>query len=463
MKQAIRYFTAPYLSDPLGKREKVRGVVISCLLAIPSMLITVVLHWLDHKSYVVILGDVQFFFLSIFSLYLILRKKPVAATTFFIISLSLLVVFHNLLNDWLYGESLTHYRILETLIVFVLCLLAATSFVQKSYQLFLIIGAGMLTLPLHYNIIMRQSGTDFFETGPFTFLLAYMIVFFILGALSCRVLFVFGKLLKRVEDESQLIRDQNLELESKVDERTRELQQQNRTLKKVNSELDRFVYSASHDLRAPLTSVLGLARLIGSESNPEEMHHYAQLQEQSIQKLDFFIQDIVNISKNARTEIRQDKIIFSQLLSDTLDRVNDLHNGPQIVPIVQVSQQHAFYADKQRVGIILHNLLSNAFRFASPHRRKPCVKVCIDVLPQHAAITIEDNGQGIAEEHLDKIFEMFFRVRQNGTGSGLGLYIVRETLDKLGGDISVSSTLGKGTIFTVKIPSEVPCHSFTNI
>jgi signal transduction histidine kinase len=89
--------------------------------------------------------------------------------------------------------------------------------------------------------------------------------------------------------------------------------------------------------------------------------------------------------------------------------------------------------------------------------------VCIDVLPQHAAITIEDNGQGIAEEHLDKIFEMFFRVRQNGTGSGLGLYIVRETLDKLGGDISVSSTLGKGTIFTVKIPSEVPCHSFTNI
>jgi len=226
--------------------------------------------------------------------------------------------------------------------------------------------------------------------------------------------------------------------------------------------LDRFVYSASHDLRAPLTSLLGLIQLTKMEDDPEQIKKFLSLQEKSIYKLDNFIQDIVNVSKNVRTEVRQDEIDFHKLIEGIFDQLDYMDHARQINKKIELQQQSSFFSDQYRMSIILNNLLSNAIRYAVPHRKNAYINVRVEIKQGEALLKIEDNGRGIADEHLEKIFEMFFRTDNDNAGSGLGLYIVKETLDKLGGQITVSSTLGKGTTFTIKIPSEVPCHSLSN-
>ncbi|MFP4504659.1 MAG: PAS domain-containing sensor histidine kinase [Cyclobacteriaceae bacterium] len=238
---------------------------------------------------------------------------------------------------------------------------------------------------------------------------------------------------------------------------------QNDELRKVNSELDRFVYSVSHDLRAPLASVLGLINIARNETDIKQQLHYLDLQEKSIHKLDNFIREIIDLSKNSRLEISREEIDFQQLVNDLYDAQYYDAAASEVHKLFRIEQRAPFYSDYRRLYVAMNNLVSNSLRYANLRQEEPFVRIDIQVDHSQAVISVEDNGLGIAAEQMPHIFKMFYRANEHKTGSGLGLYIVQETLDKLGGEISVSSTLGKGTIFTVKIPSEVPCHSLSSI
>lgn len=138
-----------------------------------------------------------------------------------------------------------------------------------------------------------------------------------------------------------------------------------------------------------------------------------------------------------------------------------MDNSPLIRKYVEIKQEGPLCTDEHRISIVLNNLISNAIRYAMPDHKQSFIRVSGEISEHVAILKIEDNGRGIADEYIDKIFEMFFRADNITPGSGLGLYIVKETLEKLGRKISVSATIGKGTIFTIKIPSEVPCHSLS--
>ncbi|MCU0392931.1 MAG: HAMP domain-containing histidine kinase [Thermoflexibacter sp.] len=224
-------------------------------------------------------------------------------------------------------------------------------------------------------------------------------------------------------------------------------------LQKLNAELDRFVYSVSHDLRAPITSVLGLTYLGKRTSNVEEMHQYLDLQEKSLKKLDNFISDILNYARNSRMELHVQEINFGTEFENIVELQTQYDPNQHIQTQVAVSQNYLFFTDKQRLMIVLNNLIGNAFRYYNPYQTSPFIHLSVEVFPQKAIIKVQDNGIGIGKEHLDKIFEMFYRATDKTTGSGLGLYIAKEVVEKLKGKISVSSELGKGTTFKIEIPN----------
>nr|WKN34992.1 PAS domain S-box protein [Tunicatimonas sp. TK19036] len=231
------------------------------------------------------------------------------------------------------------------------------------------------------------------------------------------------------------------------------LEKQNQHLRKINAELDHFAYSVSHDLRAPLTSAMGLLSLLQLEESPQQQKEYATIINRNLQKLDAFIQDIILLSKNSRTDTEVNEINFEQLLSDILDSQKYGAEFELVHIYTQVTQQQSFYSDHRRMKIILNNLVSNALKYSFVRRDHPFARITITANEAEVCMQVQDNGIGIQEEHLPHIFDMFYRGTDRKSGSGLGLYLVKETLEKLDGRIEVESEYGEGTTFTVYVPT----------
>jgi PAS domain S-box-containing protein len=153
------------------------------------------------------------------------------------------------------------------------------------------------------------------------------------------------------------------------------LRASNKDLKKSNMELDRFVYSVSHDLRAPLSSMLGVLQLIQSEVTDPSVLSDLGLLEGSIKKLDGFILDILDYSKNARLEIKKDRIAFDTMVADVLSHLKYMGAGnPNIDIKVNINEDFIIHSDKDRINIILNNLISNAIRYSNPAVAHPLLK-----------------------------------------------------------------------------------------
>lgn len=233
-----------------------------------------------------------------------------------------------------------------------------------------------------------------------------------------------------------------------------QLMEHNEELKRINNELDNFVYRVSHDLRAPLTSSLGLIELSKRSASLEEIKEYTALQEKSLTKLDTFIQDIVHYSRNARLEVVPEEIDIKVLFEQLLEQLQFAPKSKDVKKEVSIkSSPFAFVSDRRRVEMILSNLLSNSIRYSDLTKENPKVEVTVEIEPEQVYIQVRDNGYGIKEEYRDKVFEMFFRGTLREPGSGLGLYIVQEAIRKLNGEIRLDSTYGEGSRFYVKLPN----------
>jgi PAS domain S-box-containing protein len=230
----------------------------------------------------------------------------------------------------------------------------------------------------------------------------------------------------------------------------------NEDLKKSNMELDRFVYSVSHDLRAPLSSMLGVLQLVQSDVTDTVILGDLQLIEGSIRKLDGFILDILDYSRNSRLETKLEVISFNDITREVMNHLKYMGGGSTDIDIrVQIEEDSNFYSDKGRISIILNNLISNALRYSKPDRTDPFVEINIISDAKETFIRIKDNGIGISKENQVKVFDIFYRVSSNSIGSGLGLYIVKESVSKLQGYIQLNSTPGEGSEFLIHLPNLV--------
>jgi PAS domain S-box-containing protein len=222
---------------------------------------------------------------------------------------------------------------------------------------------------------------------------------------------------------------------------------------RTNFELDSFVYRASHDLRAPLRSVLGLTNLAKIEEDTEQRNIFLSLIDKSVNKLDTFIADLTNFSRNSRLDIVIRKIDFKNILQETIDNLKYMDNADSIELKIKIREKAEFYSDSTRFSIIIQNMISNCIKYQNSRVEKSWALIDINSEKDKVVIKVKDNGKGIKEEYLSKIFDMFFRASQDSYGSGLGLYITKQVVEKLGGTIEVTSEFGKGTEFTITLPN----------
>ncbi len=231
-----------------------------------------------------------------------------------------------------------------------------------------------------------------------------------------------------------------------------EAEAQKEALIKANSQLDKFVYSVSHDLKAPLSAIIGIIDITLKKTEEELVIKHLEMIKKSAKKLDGFILDILDYSRNSRTEIKKVEVDFKEMLSEITSNLKYM-TDKEVEIIVHVNQQSKFISDPTRLGIVLNNLISNAIRYQNIEANPSFVHVDLNATDKEVSIKIMDNGIGISKENHEKIFDMFYRVTNNSVGSGLGLYLVKETIAKLNGQIEIESELNKGTTFNIHIPN----------
>jgi signal transduction histidine kinase len=229
---------------------------------------------------------------------------------------------------------------------------------------------------------------------------------------------------------------------------------QNEQLQKTNQELDRFVYSVSHDLRAPLASSLGLVELSKGESDIEKLRHYNLLKEKTLRRLDDYVTSLLNFSRNYRVEIGHDEIDFEKIIEESVAFNKPYGNNElKLVVKIDVNQTGVFIGDSLRLRIVLNNLISNALKYHNENAQEQLIAIAVSTDEKKAILKVRDNGIGIANSKLNKVFDMFYRASETAKGSGLGLYITKEIVEKMGGKITVDSILESGTTFVVELPN----------
>ncbi|MFM7768987.1 MAG: sensor histidine kinase, partial [Bacteroidota bacterium] len=225
----------------------------------------------------------------------------------------------------------------------------------------------------------------------------------------------------------------------------------NEELQKINLELDHFVYSISHDLRAPLLSIKGIMHVLLNNNNLDtQTREFLNLADTSATRLDGTIQEILEYSRNSRLELKLEQVDLKELF---MSAYTDLKFSieEQVDFQINISGENTVQLDRARLNVLIKNIVGNSLKYKSADRN-PFVHVDLRNANGWLDVSVRDNGEGISAEHLPHVFEMFYRATTNSVGTGLGLYICKEIVQKLGGRIQVNSVLNQGTEIHFTIP-----------
>lgn len=229
------------------------------------------------------------------------------------------------------------------------------------------------------------------------------------------------------------------------------LARQNDELTKANRELDQFVYSVSHDLRSPLLAIKGILDLLQTEQHEDTKNKYFELATDSIERLDNSIEEILNYSRNARVDVSPTSFDLIKLIRETVDANRHSSSG-RVSVSYETPADLMVHTDHIRLTVILRNLISNALKYGADQNGHTKIRIRTESSSPGTKVFIRDFGPGIKEEIMPRIFDMFYRGTTASRGSGLGLYIVKETVTKLGGTVKARTMSSGGTEFEVFIP-----------
>ncbi|MFM7329279.1 MAG: sensor histidine kinase [Bacteroidota bacterium] len=234
----------------------------------------------------------------------------------------------------------------------------------------------------------------------------------------------------------------------------RQLNLRNEDLTKANTELDNFVYRVSHDLRSPLLSVKGLLALVFVEPGLDrKTEGYLRMADKSINRLDETIREILEYSRNSRLSIRFDYFNIRKMTEGIFEDLKYLAS-PEFRFSLEIHGADEICSDGYRINTVLRNIVSNSVKYQRRDIPDPNVSVVIRHSALDVLIEVKDNGTGIHENSLPRVFDMFYRGNSNQVGTGLGLYICKEVLNKLGGTIKIRSEVNKGTVVNILFPKQ---------
>jgi signal transduction histidine kinase len=409
-------------------RSEFKRLMLTGYLALICMIVAIIYTILDLSNgvYYALVGYGFLFLIPLVSLYLIRSRKYRAAKIGLISSINL-VVFWSAITD---------------------------PFETGVFLFFIPAGIGAFAI-----LAFDDRRTSLVMTG-FTialFLLAYFgdIRFVDVSRpseLYIKISFIFNYFISLVISVLSVYFLMNLNKQSEDDLIQKEtfVSQKNAELQRVNEALDRFVYSVSHDLRSPLSSILGLINLANLTKDPDELAQIMKLIQGRVMAQDNFIREIIDYSRNTRTETTMEPIPLRQLVCEVIDSLKFDIAADKIVFKVDIKEDVILISDRIRLTVILSNLIGNAIKYHDFTKLNPYIEVAYQA--DRCCLYVEDNGTGVMPEHKEKIFNMFYRGSDRVTGSGLGLFITKEAVSKLGGTIEVKSEYEQGSRFSVLLP-----------
>jgi PAS domain S-box-containing protein len=264
------------------------------------------------------------------------------------------------------------------------------------------------------------------------------------------------------------IRQMNAELESLVAERTRELAETNEELqvenaehiktserlKVINAELDSFVYRASHDLKGPLASLIGLINIAGMELGDNAIAtRYLGLMDKASKKLDLILIDLIEATQVKQRTVEMERFVPLRLAESILNVLKNQMDVGKVEIELSIAPELELVSDTVLLTSVLQNYLGNAIKYRDTKKEIQTAKLAVALVNGNIEIQAQDNGIGIGPEMQGRVFDMFFKGSSQTGGSGLGLYIVKQAVEKLGGSVRLESTLGEGTTMFATIPN----------
>lgn len=418
-----------YANDKLKKRKKLINLFsyISIAAIIASCIPDVVMGlWLNV--------GLVFCTLPLFLVVLLINHKnkvDLAGILFNILLSALLFLFANLL-----GKVVNMH-------IFLLYIFIGVFFTANFDKKILLFSQMLLPIVLYaileltnYDLIPKLEGTTTAQLEIFG-IINFSIIFITMPLLIILIINTYVK-----SEEEIRIYAQNL-------------QQQNTDLLTSNTALEQFAYVVSHDLRSPIASMQAILDLSKTETNLENLREYQKFQDISLKKLDEFVTDILHYSKNTKTEIVYTKIDFKEFLQEVITQHRYDDNSAAVKISIEIDQKTDFYTDTYRMGIVFNNLIANALRYSDLKKPQPNLLIQGFCNGDKAIISFIDNGIGIEKEYLEKIFDIFYRANTHAKGTGIGLYLVREYLQKIKGTVNVRSVFGEGTEFVIDIPNHL--------
>lgn len=403
-------------------------------------------------------------FLSLFSLRFLEVRKYSVVMYYILISiiplsmLAMLLVVTEALPSA--GNNLISFSVVMYLTTGIVCRIKGNktaNFFIAAWSIYMI-GGLLLTLRNSGVFLSNFWTTHFVEIG------ACMETVIIALALADQY-----RRLRKEKEHAQLLAlkiqtEATEKLEAKVVERTIELskayqdlhttlernQEQTKIIENKNAELDSFFYRVSHDLKGPISSLLGLSNLARHEVKDEQATFYLEKQQQQIQRLSSIINGLIKLTKLHDSGLEKQKIDFPTLVDGCINALAELPHFRKITITKRIATDITLNSEWTLLNAIVQNLVENGIKYCSDH--SPFVDIEIAKDRDHVVIRVQDNGVGISKEHQARIFEMFYRATSDTNGSGLGLYILKRSVDRLGGTVDLESAEGVGSTFTVRIP-----------
>lgn len=224
-------------------------------------------------------------------------------------------------------------------------------------------------------------------------------------------------------------------------------------LRQKNDELNTFVYKATHDLKGPLASILGLTQLAVDEVKDEAGKRYIAYIRESTGRLDMILNDLLRISKVTHVTPSYKKIDLNKVVQHIADNIKKSPYSDNVDIMTRINITEDLVTDETLLVSAIQNLLDNAVKYKNTRAVKPYAMIEAHNYKDGVMISVSDNGCGTPKEIQGKIFDMFFRGNERSTGSGLGLYMVKKAVEKLHGDINFTSEAGVGSVFTLYLPN----------
>jgi two-component system, sensor histidine kinase LadS len=262
--------------------------------------------------------------------------------------------------------------------------------------------------------------------------------------------FALADRIKQIRQSDLLKGKINKDLEAKVKERTEAILHQKNIIQEKINEHDNFLYKISHDIKGPLKSIIGLTN-VGMMDDKENSKQYFEHIMKSAKRLDTIVMELLFITKVNRATVERSEIDFKAVIAEVLSSLEHVPNYNGMRFEVSIDQSAKYYCERFIMYSVFQNLIENAIKYRRRNISDSFLKINISCNDKEARIDFIDNGIGMDQEYHSKVFDMFFKIHSDKESTGLGLYIVKISVEKLGGAIRIESESEKGTSFFIKI------------